>query len=248
MENCKLCNVELKFLNTPNFGSGKLSDGGVVCSNCFKKINKTNPKVAFKLKNFSIEQIKEILNDKDTSESLKNSRLDEIKSQIQNLKIDKVSSFLGRKEINELPNILSENEIVDNLIQGTFNNGQGILVSTNRRLIFIDKGLIYGLKVEDFPIDKITSIQYETGLLVGKVKIHTSGNIASIENVEKLSSRSFAEFIREKISRLNETTISIVNPKSEILEQLEKLAKLKEIGVLTEEEFQIQKQKFLDQL
>ena len=81
----------------------------------------------------------------------------------------------------------------------TFNNGQGILVSTNRRLIFIDKGLIYGLKVEDFPIDKITSIQYETGLLVGKVKIHTSGNIASIENVEKLSSRSFAEFIREKI-------------------------------------------------
>ena len=41
------------------------------------------------------------------------------------------------------------------------------LVATNKRLIFVDKGFVVGLKVEDFPYDKISSIQYETGILMG---------------------------------------------------------------------------------
>lgn len=247
MANCVLCSTELKFMNTPTFGSGKLSDGGTVCSECFKKINKANPSVAFKLKKHTLADINNVLEEKTNQNSEKNNRLDEIKSQIQSLKLDNFSSFLGRKEINELPNILATNETVDNIIQGTYNNGQGILVSTNSRLVFIDKGLLYGLKVEDFPLDKITSIQYETGLLLGKVKIHTSSNIATIDNVEKASTRSFAEFVRNKLSQPKENVLN-VNTQPDVLDQLEKLAKLKENGILSEEEFNDQKKKLLDKL
>ena len=133
-----------------------------------------------------------------------------------------ISTFIGRKEINELPQILAPSEKIDHVIQGMYNNGQGILVSTNRRLLFVDKGLIYGLKVEDFPLDKISSIQYETGLLLGKVKIHTSGNIATIVNVEKTSARIFAEFVRDKLSQPKESQ-SQNTPQPDILGQLEKL-------------------------
>ena len=42
------------------------------------------------------------------------------------------------------------------------------------------KGFIFGLKVEDFPYDKISSIQYETGLIFGKLTIFTSGKIRLI--------------------------------------------------------------------
>ena len=62
--------------------------------------------------------------------------LDEIKTQI--ISINETSKLIGRKEIKELPDILWEDEIVENLIQGFYNNGNGILVATNRRLIFID--------------------------------------------------------------------------------------------------------------
>lgn len=247
MANCVLCSTELKFMNTPTFGSGKLSDGGTVCTTCFKKINKANTNVALKLKKHSYAEINKILQEKENQTSEKNSRLDQIKVQIQSLKLDNVSSFLGRKEINELPNILAPTETVDNIIQGTYDNGQGILVSTNRRLVFIDKGLIYGLKVEDFPLDKITSIQYETGLILGKVNIHTSGNIATIDNVEKASSRKFAEFVRDKLSQPNEIN-SNINSQLNVLDQLEKLAKLKENGILSEEEFNDQKKKFLEKI
>ena len=246
MANCALCSAELKFINTPTFGSGKLSDGKRVCTNCFKKINKANPSIAFKLKNYSSNQVESLIKEKENSELEQNSRLYEIKIQLKNLNIDNIPTFLGRKEINELPSILAINEEVDNIIQGTYNNGNGILISTNRRLIFIDKGVLYGLKVEDFPLDKITSIQYETGLLLGKVKIFTSGNIASIENVEKTSSRKFAEFVRDKLSnpRAESSTQSTPN----ILEQIEKLAKLKDMGILDDAEFKEQKKRLLEKL
>jgi Bacterial PH domain len=91
----------------------------------------------------------------------------------------------GRKEIRELPNILWDTEDLLDIIQGTYNNGRGILVATSGRLIFIDKGMLYGLKVEDFSLDKISSIQYETGLLLASVTIFTSGNKAVIKNVAK---------------------------------------------------------------
>lgn len=248
MANCVLCSTELKFMNTPTFGSGKLSDGGTLCSSCFKKINNVNPKVAFKLKNHSLNDIKELLQEKIATDAQKNTRLEEIKNQIQELKLSGVSNFLGRREIKELPNILAPTEIIDNVAQGTYNNGQGILVSTNRRLLFVDKGMLYGLKVEDFPLDKISSIQYETGLLLGGIKIHTSGNIAKIENVEKASARSFAEFVRDKLSQPKEQINTTIVSKPNVLDQIEKLAKLKESGILSDEEFSEQKKKLLEKL
>ncbi len=247
MENCIMCSTKLKFTNTPVFGAGKLSDGTGVCSDCFTKINEANPSVAFKLKKYSPIEVRNVLEEYESKKSNKNSRLNGIKSQIQALRLDDLSTYLGRKEINELPNILSLEEKIDNIVQGIYNNGQGILVSTNTRLIFVDKGLLYGLKVEDFPLDKITSIQYETGLLWGKIKIHTSGNIATIENVDKSSSRQFSEFIRNKISQPKET-ITPINSQINVIDQIEQLAKLKEKGILSEEEFSEQKKKLLEKL
>jgi hypothetical protein len=234
-------------MNTPTFGSGKLSDGGVLCTSCFTKVNNANPSIAFKLKKHSLTDIQSLLQEKATADGNKNARLEEIKAEITKLNLANISTFFGRKEINELPQILAPSEKIDHIIQGTYNNGQGILVSTNRRLLFVDKGLVYGLKVEDFPLDKISSIQYETGLLLGKVKVHTSGNIATIDNVEKASARIFAEFVRDKLSQPKESQ-SQNTPQPDILGQLEKLAKLKESGILSEEEFVEQKKKLLEKL
>lgn len=176
--------------------------------------------------------------------------LEEIQTQIRNL--DGFETFLGRKEIKELPNILWENETVENVIQGTYNNGNGILVATNRRLVFVDKGILYGLKVEDFAYDKISSIQYETGMLFGKLTIFTSGNKAIVSNVLKAKVRVFGDWVRARISAQKEnviqqqpTTQIISQENVNIADQLERFAKLKEQGILTEDEFASQKRKLL---
>lgn len=172
----------------------------------------------------------------------------EIEKQIKNL--GGLETFLGKKEIKELPSILWYDENVENIIQGTYNNGNGILVATNRRLVFVDKGLLFGLKVEDFPYDKISSIQYETGILMGKLTIFTSGNKAIIDNVIKIKVRVFGDFVRAKISAPKEKTIQpsnivVAQQPIDIADQLERLAKLKEQGILSDEEFIQQKKKIL---
>lgn len=175
--------------------------------------------------------------------------LSEIQSQISNL--DGLETFLGRKEIKELPNVLWDDEKIENIVQGTYSNGNGILVATNKRLIFVNKGLLFGLKVEDFPYEKITTIQYETGLIFGKLTIFTSGNKAIIDNVIKAKVRVFGDWVRARISPtqkniLPNASYTTESPKVDIADQLERLAKMKDQGILTEEEFGVQKKKLLN--
>lgn len=244
MANCILCDTKLGFTNRPTFGQGKLKDGNEICFPCFKKNGGTN----HKFKEMSTNDLKTLVNRNSEAAENSNSRLSEIEKQIEKIQLSNTSAFLGRREISELPNILAPDEVIDNIAQGTYNNGQGILVSTDRRLLFVDKGLMFGLKVEDFPLDKISSIQYEIGLLLGDIKIHTTGNAAKIENIEKASARGFAEFVRNKLSQPKEFVSQNVALEPNILDQLEKLAKLKESGILSEEEFNNQKKKLLEKL
>lgn len=75
MKNCTLCSKKLRFMNTPTFGAGKLKDGGIVCTSCFNKINTVNPQVAFKLKEYTLDDVKNMLEEK----AEKNTRI-EVKS------------------------------------------------------------------------------------------------------------------------------------------------------------------------
>ena len=176
--------------------------------------------------------------------------IDEIKSQIKTL--GGMDAYRGKREINELPNILAHNEPVLNIVQGYYSGGNGILVATDRRLVFIDKGMIYGLKVEDFPYDKLSSIQYETGMLLAKITIFTSGNQALIDNVDKKQARAFSEAVRERLSAPKATVAPLVAPTApapsaddEIITKLERLIKLREAGILNDSELAEQKQRIL---
>lgn len=195
-------------------------------------------------------EVKKIFSDRDEQKQSLATRLTEIKAQIENLHLDNISSFLARKEVNELPNVLFAHEVVLAIMQGTYENRTGILVATQERVVFIDKGILYGLKVEDFPYDKISSIQFETGLIFGEIIIMASGNKARIKDVTKNRVKPFADLVRTRISELSKKVVEpaqavVINNQFDLAEQLEKLAKLRDNGVLTEEEFQVQKSKLL---
>ena len=175
-------------------------------------------------------------------------RVAEIEAQLRAL--DGASRFLGRREIKELPNILWDSEQIHDIVQGSYDSGLGILVSTDRRLIFVNKGMIYGLKVEDFPNDKITSIQYETKLLLGSITIFASGNKAVVKNVNKDQVRTFSEGVRARVAAGSFPATEEPSPsggptENDMAGQLEQLAALKEKDILTEEEFTAKKKQIL---
>jgi hypothetical protein len=174
------------------------------------------------------------------------SRLDEIKDELEKLDIN--PTIFARKEIRELPEILSADEKIVYLVEGRNKTSKHhiILVATDRRLIFVDKEFMYGLKVEDFSYDKVSSIQYKKELMLASINIHTADNIVEIDGVGKYYAELFCEKARDFMSRPKEYFQTKSEPT--VLDQLEQLGRLKESGVLTEEEFAEQKKKLLEKL
>ncbi|CAD0218912.1 PH domain-containing protein [Chryseobacterium sp. JV274] len=174
------------------------------------------------------------------------SRLDEIREELKRLDIS--PTIFARKEIHELPDILSAHEKIVYLVEGRnkINNHHIILVATDRRLIFVDKEFMYGLKVEDFSYSKISSIQYETAFLLASIDIQVTDDVVEIDGVGKYHAELFCERVRDFMSQ---PEVSVQNtPEPSVLDQLEQLGRLKEIGVLSEEEFLDQKKKLMEKL
>ena len=174
------------------------------------------------------------------------SRLDEIRDELK--KLDISPTLFARKEIHELPDILSADEKIVSLVEGRnkVNNHHIILVATDRRLIFVDKEFLYGLKVEDFSYSKISSIQYDTGVMLASIDIQVTDDVVEIDGVGKYHAELFCEKVRDFMSRPEIVFQNTSEPS--VLDQLEQLGRLKESGVLSEEEFMDQKNKLMKKM
>lgn len=174
------------------------------------------------------------------------SRLDEIKEELDKLDIN--PTIFARKEIHALPDILSVDERIVYLVEGRNKNTQHhiILVATDRRLMFVDKEFMYGLTVEDYSYTKISSIQYETAMMLASIDIQVSDDLVEIDGVGKYEAKLFCEKVRFFMSHPKEYIQHISEPS--LLDQLEQLGRLKENGILSEEEFNEQKKKIINRL
>ena len=96
----------------------------------------------------------------------------------------------------------------------------------------------------------MTSISYETGILFGKITLFAAGNKAEILQTSKSSVKVFVDHIRTKLSdSVRHNSISgKPDETNDRIAALERLSKLKSDGILTEEEFQKEKQSILNQL
>ena len=70
--------------------------------------------------------------------------------------------FWGTKrEVKELPKIITDNEVVTYATSGYYESHTWLIVSTSKRIIFLDKGMFFGLKQIEIPLNKINSIVYK---------------------------------------------------------------------------------------
>lgn len=177
---------------------------------------------------------------------------DAIDRALKNLSVFEASA-LSKGEIKELPNILWEDELPVAVITGRYRNGNGILVATGRRLIFVDKGLI-GLTVEDFYYEDISSIESHQGWIFGTLTIYARGNKESVEHVPKKDIRPFSDLLRNELAKSKQMKVDMLAQTQQVasiptradnIDALFKLAELHKMDVLTDDEFAEQKAKFL---
>ena len=183
---------------------------------------------------------------KDMTPGSTRSKVDEIIEQ----KLDKGIRLLVRKEIKKLPEILHDNENIENLLQGRYEGKQGLVAITDQRVVFLEEGA-FRHRLEDFPYERISSVQSETAMMWGKLTIFASGNKAVIDQVApKQQVNVVADFIRGRLGKAGgPAAIAPAAPAvDDPMEKLKKLGELKDAGVLTDDEFNTQKAKILDSL
>lgn len=125
-----------------------------------------------------------------------------------------------------------------------------LITLTNKRVIFLDKGMLFGVKQIDVNLQNIVSVGGKTGLLLGEITISTSGQNYTIKNVMKASVIPFTNLVNETRNKTaqssQDTPQSPTANQDDVIAKIERLAKLKADGVLTDDEFQQQKQRVLN--
>ncbi|EMB4326273.1 PH domain-containing protein [Pluralibacter gergoviae] len=160
--------------------------------------------------------------------------------------------FGTKKEFFHLPEILNTDEQPIAIASGMMDNNTWLITLTNKRVIFLDKGMIFGVKQVDVNLDNIVSVGGKTGLIFGEIMISTSGQNYTIKNVMKSCVIPFTNLINETRNRpAQATNIDSHSPKASLsfdeqMAKIERLADMKEEGMLTDEEFQQQKQRILN--
>lgn len=156
----------------------------------------------------------------------------------------------SNREIKRLADFLWDDEEVARMVGGRYGGGTGLLVLTDRRLLFVKHGRMKQT-LEDFPLDKVSSVQWSSGLALGKLTIFASGNKAEVDQLQKKDGKDLADHVREVIAVGSASSDQISTPATSssgpasVADELRKLGELRDAGVLTEDEFATQKARLL---
>jgi hypothetical protein len=144
---------------------------------------------------------------------------------------------------------LPQGEEVAYVAQASYRNARGLALVTDARVLFFYDGVVEpGLAI---PLQAITSVRASAGLATGQVELDVVGEskAISIARVVKADVEPLARVIRDAVESAPPTDPApaqrgAVDP----FEALEKLARLRDDGVITDAEFAAKKQELLDRL
>ena len=167
--------------------------------------------------------------------------LNEVKDQLRAVGIGRAFLWTRGPDLVALAQLLAPDENIEAAIAGEYQGGKGWVVATPQRVIFVNGGFLKH-QSESFPYDRIGSVQTETRGLT----IHSSSNSATLEKVIDVRAiQRFANHVRQKQATPRTPTTPAPASNNDVVGQLERLVQLKNQGVLTEEEFNTQKQRLL---
>lgn len=165
-------------------------------------------------------------------------------------KLSGLSQMLARREISHLRNILDPEEQVLALGQGTYEKLQSLIVLTDKRLIFLEKGILRE-SVKEFHLGAISSLSLSKGWGTESLEFTVSGAKGKITQLESGQGDNIANLYRQ-LRNTPTAKASAPAPAApagpDVLAQLARLGQLRDAGVLTEEEFTAKKKELLGRL
>jgi hypothetical protein len=149
---------------------------------------------------------------------------------------DRVQNTYGTKnEIRHLEEYLEPGEVVSEIAGGRFGKGNGLLALTDRRVVFVFHGAVRK-ELEEFRLAVLTSVASSGGIMWASISLTVAGRTAKIDSVDKTDAKRMVDAIRLALS-----SGAPIPAMVDIPAQIQKLADLRDAGVLTSEEFEAKK-------
>ncbi|MDA3032127.1 MAG: PH domain-containing protein [Actinomycetota bacterium] len=138
-------------------------------------------------------------------------------------------------------------------IMGTDSVRSGLLIATDRRVVFYAKKLT-GYDIESFPYTSISSIDQGKNMMGHKVTFYASGNkvdVKWITDLEKL--QRFMDSAKSHIHARTAAKPALQPPPTpteapDVMAQIRSLGELRDAGVLTDQEFAAKKAELLGRI
>lgn len=105
--------------------------------------------------------------------------------------------FFTMKELYHLPKVLRDGEQLLAFSSGLMDGNTWLIALTDRRVIFLDKGVLYGLRQTAVSVDKISAVSGETGMIFGKISISAGSDERKITQVLKHTVLPFTNKLQE---------------------------------------------------
>lgn len=116
-----------------------------------------------------------------------------------------LKQFGTKKEVAELPNHIDDEngEIIVYACSAMLDGNTWLMVCTNKKLLFLDKGMVYGFEKVEMPLSKINSINYKTGLVLGEISIHHGSAYMNLECIDKKALKPMVDSINNVLKDYN---------------------------------------------
>ena len=153
------------------------------------------------------------------------------------------ASIVGtKKEVKELTRIIKDNEIITYATSGWYDGHTWLVVSTTKRIILLDKGMLFGVNQIEIPLRKVNAVKYKKGLFMGEVEIWDGASMFKVKNILKKTLIPFVNAVNETIGEFEKSQKS---SGSSVADEIIKLKKLMDEGVITRNEFEKKKNELL---
>lgn len=255
---CSICNNEVGL----NRFKVKKSNAWI-CPKCLKKAGGTANINVYKM---TIEEIKEIIEEKQFNSEKRNFLIKKnplataegmYKYCLDNKLGTGWNEKWGIKHFKLIEESLLPHEEVKmpfiglhNYISSTKHDGNFAYAVTNKRIIMAQKKQITGENFQTVSLDNINDITFKSGVLFGILTIDTIKETFNI-GLDKGSAKVINSTLHNVIDDLKNISITpeikdISNDTFSIADELKKYKELLDMGVLTQEEFESQKNKLLN--
>lgn len=142
-----------------------------------------------------------------------------------------------KRELRALAKMLPDNEEPLAAVRGFAGGWNTVLVVlTQRRIIFIDAGMVYGLKTSDIPIRAINAVSHSSGIWFCNLIVTNGADNTSVRNVFVKQAERFSKDVDATLLQWSNGLNNNNGPLSGADEIL-KYKKLLDSGVITEAQF-----------